>query len=150
LLGESGRRRDVDDERHLALLADLGHGQRGGRIKSADDAVHAVIDDSLTLIARNIRVGFEIDVDEIDPVAVVGEHLWGDEGAAVATLAGRRQVAGARQEDRDLEGLCLGADNRGGKGQRTRSRCTGQHATSRRSGFRLMCHRHVSIRISAD
>src|SRR6266478_2280893 len=104
----------------LALLADLGHGQRGGGIKSADDAVHAVIDDSLALIARDIRVGFDIDVDKIDLVAVVGQHLGGDEGAAVATLAGRRQVAGARQEDRDLEDLCLGAHDRRGESQRTR------------------------------
>ncbi len=56
LLGDRRRRRNVDDERHLPLLAHLGDRQRGSGFESADNAMHAVIDHALALITGHIRI----------------------------------------------------------------------------------------------
>jgi hypothetical protein len=143
LLGEGGRRRDVDDQRHLALLAHLRHRQGGGGIERPHDAVDAVVDDPFALIAGDVRIGF--DVDEIDPVAVIGQHLGGDEGTAVTALPGGRQIAGPRQHNRDSERFRLGAHDRGGERHRAGGRGAGQHAAPCRPGGALMCHRGASV-----
>ena len=91
LLGELRRRADVDHERHLTLLADLGDRQRGGRVERADDAVRALVDRALGLRARHVRIALDVDVDELDLVAVAGEHFWGKQRAAMTA-----RPAGAR------------------------------------------------------
>jgi hypothetical protein len=142
LLGESGRSRDVNDERHLALLAHLRDGKRTGGIEGADDDIGAIIDHPFAPVAGDVRIGLNVHMDEIDLVPVICQHLGGDQRTAVAALAARGKIAGTRQQYRDLQRSRLGANDGGGECQHAHGSGAGQHATPRRSGCALMCHRH--------
>ncbi len=145
LLGESGRRRDVDNERRLALFAHLRYGERAGGIEGADHNVDAVIDHPLGLVARDVRIGLDVHVDEIDLVPIVSQHSGSDQRAAVTALACRCKIAGARQQNGDLQRFRLRANDGRGECDRACGGSASQHAAPCRSGFALMCHRHVSI-----
>ena len=108
LLGELGRGADIDHQRHLTLLAHLRHRERGRGIERTDDGVHAAIDDALALGAGDVRIGLDVDMHQLYPVSEIGQHLGGEQRAAMAALPRRRKIARARQQHGDLDGLLLG------------------------------------------
>ena len=110
-------------------------------LKAPTTPLHAVIDHPFALGAGDVGIGFDVDVDELDLIAVIGEHLGRDQRAAVAALPGRREIAGARQQHGDLERLRLGANQRGSVDQGPGRRGPRQYAAPRRPGGSFLCHR---------
>ena len=141
LFGDLRCRTDIDNERHLVLLADLSDGHRATGIDVADNAVGALINDALGRDPGRIDVALGVYMNELDVMAVVGKNLRGDHGAAMGALAGRRHVAGARQQHADLKGFGLRANygrcrEQGGSSRRSRERFApryGSHKPKRHS-----------------
>jgi len=77
---------------------------------------------ALGLGARKIDVRFEIDVNEVDLIAVLREHLRSDQRAAMTALPGLGIEPRARQQHGDFERRGLAAhhrrrgEKRGGRG----------------------------------
>ena len=120
LFGQLRRGADIDDQRHLALFADLRDGERAGGVESADDALRAFVDRAFGLRARDVRIGLDVDMHEFDLVAEIGQHRGRHQRAAMAALSGLREIAGLRQQHRDLQRLGLRPDD-GGRGEKCRA-----------------------------
>jgi hypothetical protein len=103
LLGDLRRGADVHHEGDLALLRHLRDRQGRAGFERADDAVGAGIDHPLRLGAGHVHVGFEIDIDDLDAHAEIGQHPGRHQRAAVAALAGLGEIAGARQQQPHLQ-----------------------------------------------
>jgi hypothetical protein len=138
LLGDRRGGRDIDHERHLALLAHLRDRQRVAAVESADQDMRAVVDQALGLGARDVGVRFRVDMHEFHPVAEFGEHARCRQSAAMAALACLGQQARARQKHADAQGSGLRRhERRGGHCGRARG-SPGQYGTARNACFE--CH----------
>ena len=144
LLGDRGRRGDVDNERNAFLLGDLRDRRGLAGIEGADQKLGAVVDQLLGPRPRNLHVGLSVGVHDRE---LGQDELLEDRGReldpALAILPDACLRSRARQQNADLQRPTLGAsevERRGRSKQSGGARAGGEAASGDGLGWRRAGH----------
>ena len=90
---------------------------------------------------RSVSVAdVDVDLNEIDLVAEIRQYFGCHERPAVTALPGLREIAGARQQHRDLQGLRLRLEDRRGRKRCSCGRSADEQAPAAQTAARDDLH----------